>query len=845
VALRAPEGRELKARLYLPNADWTGMLAFTFTLEASGKSAEAKKDFLDAKAKHYDRLLSRGIPGAAWFRHQSEEAKKALASLSGAKAAEGGSSPFPGRARETELEETYNTFTGGRALSENLQLDRLLAPSKGGEATVDVASLQGISVAAFDWKPLVKDLKPQEDPLAALIPADQHALFFPSFQAMLDLMDEADAHGTPILELLETRSEDARVRERYPAQLGLSVTDFARLFGPQVVASVAFTGSDPYLRMGSDLTVIFEAKKPEVLKAFLLSKQGAAAQASPGAKASEGEVAGIAFNAVVSPDRSISSYVASIGDAIAVTNSMEQLRRLAAVKKGEAPALRTLDEYIFFRNRYPRGDKEETAFLILTDATIRRWCGPEWRIADSRRTRAAALLAELQAAHLDEIASGDAGSSPIETSLFVPGAGDFKLTPSGVASAAYGTLEFMTPIAELHLAKVTQSEAEAYNRWRGAYQQYWRQFFDPIAVRFQARPEKIGADVTVLPLIEGTEYRQFIDLTRGAEISSDAGDPHPDSLVHFVMAINTKSRTVTEATNFALGMIPSLKTDPIGWLGRSIALYADADPVWDEARKAGKTPRFLEREFHRFPVALQLEVKDPLGVTVFLAALRAFIEQTAPGMTAWEALKYGEQPYVKVTPSEQGRSAGGPENLAIYYAVSPGALIFTLNESTLRRALDRQAARKKAKSAGNESESAASPWLGKSLSLQARGEAVDLVAAMTREEYQRRLQESSWGNLPILNEWRRLYPGEDPVALHQKLWKTKLVCPGGGSYAWNEKFQTMESTAYGHPGEPKEGPPVPLPLLSFALGKFGLTFEQSGLRARAELERKMVGKARE
>jgi hypothetical protein len=47
----------------------------------------------------------------------------------------------------------------------------------------------------------------------------------------------------------------------------------------------------------------------------------------------------------------------------------------------------------------------------------------------------------------------------------------------------------------------------------------------------------------------------------------------------------------------------------------------------------------------------------------------------------------------------------------------------------------------------------------------------------------------------------------------------------------------MASTIYGHPGEPKEGPPAPPVLSSFAAGSFGLTFENQGLRARAELAR--------
>src|SRR5262249_11148836 len=151
--------------------------------------------------------------------------------------------------------------------------------------------------------------------------------------------------------------------------------------------------------------------------------------------------------------------------------------------------------------------------------------------------------------------------------------------------------------------------------------------------RFQVRPGKVAADVTVMPLIQGTDYREFLDLTRGAEILPGAGDPHPESLLHFIMSINTKSRTVEQFANFAMGMAPTLKVNPVGWLGQSIAVYADADPVWDELPRDNEAHHFIEKQFHRFPVALQVEVKDALGVTAFLTSLRAFVEQTAPGMT--------------------------------------------------------------------------------------------------------------------------------------------------------------------------------------------------------------------
>jgi hypothetical protein len=99
------------------------------------------------------------------------------------------------------------------------------------------------------------------------------------------------------------------------------------------------------------------------------------------------------------------------------------------------------------------------------------------------------------------------------------------------------------------------------------------------------------------------------------------------------------------------------------------------------------------------------------------------------------------------------------------------------------------------------------------------------------------MQVRCWGNLAILNEWKRLYPTEDPVKLHEILWQTRLVCPGGGQYAWNDEWKTMESTVYGHPGRPKDGPGAPEAVARFKTGNFGLTFENQGLRARLEITR--------
>jgi len=71
--------------------------------------------------------------------------------------------------------------------------------------------------------------------------------------------------------------------------------------------------------------------------------------------------------------------------------------------------------------------------------------------------------------------------------------------------------------------------------------------------------------------------------------------------------------------------------------------------------------------------------------------------------------------------------------------------------------------------------------------------------------------------------------------VHEQLWHVRLTDPAGGSYVWNEKWQTMESTGYGHPGEPKKGPAMPPGIGAFSRGNFGVDFEEHGIRARAKL----------
>jgi hypothetical protein len=145
VAIRVPQARDITGTIYQPKSDYSGMVALKFSLAADQGQEELRESFLQAKLQHYRALLSRNAPGTAWFRHQARVTRKDL----GLKAETDENRVNTFRFRGSSLEETYALASGGRAVSENLQLDRLLPVAAVDQPTVELESIKGITNQAF------------------------------------------------------------------------------------------------------------------------------------------------------------------------------------------------------------------------------------------------------------------------------------------------------------------------------------------------------------------------------------------------------------------------------------------------------------------------------------------------------------------------------------------------------------------------------------------------------------------------------------------------------------------------------------------------------------------------
>ncbi len=787
LAIHAPEGGEINGFVDLV-VESGKVQGFAFSVDTSKLEDRGVDGIAAIRKQHYQRLAEAELPGKSWFRH-----------LAG--------SPNPDRpvfARGDDLNSTFAMFSGSRAVAENLALDReLILGNQAADAPkIPIADIQGISVRAIDWSARLQDAGDiKVDPLSLAIPADQHAFFAPSLDALLELAKRVEHEGLPFLRSFAVGNPYNDLIPRYREQLGLNLPDM--LARQMKVNGIAITGGDPYFPSGSDVAVVFDPEDTESFKKWLMAVIQVKALAK-GAKKEESNAGELQTHSFRNADRSFSSHIATIGRFVIVSNSPVQIERLAAVATGEKEALGSLDEFRFFRHRYAL-DGGETAFIFISDETIRRWCGPELRIGASRRTRAAAALIGLTNRTLNNEEAGSDYASLL---------GNHTHASGRILSENFGSLAFMTPISELGIESATEAEKNAYETWRRGYETGWPLVFDPIAIRLTLGDGESGMDMTVLPLTAGSNYESWIEVAGKSKLSPRARTVPEGASVFLSLAIDRDAEMFRGFDQQLVTFLPELNVKPLAWVGESISIWIDEDPL------AEIMPGyFMDFEsIGMLPLVIRVESRSAMRLSLFLTALRASIEKSAPGMVTWENRTHNDSPYVVVRSNEEMGA-----DLAIYYAPLPGALLVSLDEIALIRSIERESV-----------DLPKSLPEGRHLFAEITPTGLNSFSSLGgRDSLDHAMRHASWSALPILNEWKNRAPDSDPVAFHRERFTNHIQCPGAGGYRWNAEAMTMESTTFGHPAGPLDGNAPESPLLRYAAMRAGLDFEDGGLRVRA------------
>jgi hypothetical protein len=279
--------------------------------------------------------------------------------------------------------------------------------------------------------------------------------------------------------------------------------------------------------------MIFKLKQAEVFRARMDGYLDAAQKSRSDTVRSTGKAGEVQYVQVATPDRAVSAFSAYPRPELHIrSNSKAAMERVLAAVQGKSGVNRLGEttEFKYIRTLMVRGDKREDGFIYLSDPFIRRLTGPEVKLTERRRLLCynhlrmighAAMLYRTQygrkAESLDQLATGgclaerfaiEGGPQDRRPPFYCPCGGKYALADDGATGVCshHGTAHEMVPCRDVALERVTPREAEEYKRFLGEYNQYWRRYFDPIAIRLQLTPKAYRAETIILPLIDNTIY---------------------------------------------------------------------------------------------------------------------------------------------------------------------------------------------------------------------------------------------------------------------------------------------------------------------------------------------------
>jgi hypothetical protein len=529
---------------------------------------------------------------------------------------------WDGQANRRERVDLFSIFTGALAVQESLQLDSMRravrrgAPEWPPRDIIDVVNLQGPTIKSHPWQKMLGDRKPDISPLARMVPEDFWFAEFRSLNKMLELLDAGDLWS---MHLFDQASRDARTQqtgERLRQQLVLRTNRLLRPLYDTVVEEVAVTGSDLFVAEGSDVTLLFRARQADVLKARMDGFLADVLKARSDARRSEGSYLGVDYVHVTTPERDVHVFSAYPEAGLHVrSNSKAGLQRVLEAIKGKTPdgkAVRRMGdatEFAYIRTLMPRGAKEEDGFIYLSDPFIRHLVGPKLKLTERRRMLCynhlrmighASLMYRTEfgqaAKSLDDLAVSNCCPGMFnEGDLVCPDGGKYVLSADGLHGVCshHGHAHQLVPCVETPLAWVTREEADEYRAFLREYNNYWRTFFDPIAIRVQVTPERYRMETIVLPLINNSIYQGLASVLKGEPEQLEALPVPKRNIFSAVARIDKEAVLKSAGTGNDLGPFELDRDFLLKGLGNQLGIHIyDSVPLFDL-----DLPRFLQFAF--------------------------------------------------------------------------------------------------------------------------------------------------------------------------------------------------------------------------------------------------------
>ena len=620
------------------------------------------------------------------------------------------------RDNRTDLLELMDFYTGRSTVHDSLQIERgLQLAHKASPRTIDPASLRIAPVRDRNYEELVAKDSPQGTPvvsqLSSAVPADALVIEFSSLKDVIQLPRLLDQKLGQILRVAEGTGGPNHLVERYRKQLAIELDGFAETVGQFAVRSVCVVLSDPYLREGTDISLVFRAENQALLASVLGNHLARAKASHPDLSSTQQTIYGELVSANLTANGAIRRYEYAYDDYRILSNSKGAIGQLILVKQGKVAKLSQDKGYLGARTLSPYDPGKERAFVFFGDAFVANAVGPRSRILEARRMRAqseleavdhGALLVGWMEGQTPATIADLVNSGWVDKADLVHSDGSkIEWSPTLGAHSRWGYAKALAPIVNLPFDKIGTDEASAYKSFRMRYDSDMNGILDPTSLRLERTEDdqSIHSELRVFPVMrQGRFQREFRDvsamvgdgrvepggLTRGLYATLGVGEGSPlrkvsDDTIHDFLG----------GRDFSISFVGD-------WVRAGLD---EGSAIWDIAvsehmitgieASPGREQEHLnfDRLVPRLPLWVAVNVKSRLLLAAALTALRVKVEESARGLVKWQSIDaYRGIPVTRV----RAKESDGAEALAanIYYAIAKDVLLLSLRRDVLNSRID-------------------------------------------------------------------------------------------------------------------------------------------------------------
>jgi HEAT repeat protein len=538
-------------------------------------------------------------------------------------------------AGETRQASYFDVMGGRAAIRETMQLEVIdaAADKRNQAATTPIDAVTPVRVRSHPFDEMLEqsDAPVVRVELAQFVPEDRFFAWFRDLGALREVLDGGVDQFMRFESSLAVKSIDYRLGERLGSRLGLSGPILDQVGVLNAISEFAIVAPDLFFIDGTDITVA--AKLTSLSMAHSLM-----------------DVLGldVPVDGVVkthSRQNGDDLYWTLRGDILLLgTNQYEINRMLVLNPKRDRGSLGNSSEFLYMQQQLTIGDATQ-AYFYLSDPFIRRLVSPAVKIAQLRRMEARAEMEILVAGAMLYLLDGHR-NVPSKQQLIDRGYAprflenrDYMISEDLVVSSTrYGPLASMKPLTDAGISTVTKNEASAYERFVTNYTRYWRQFFDPVAIRLDDRGSgNYEMQSFILPLLDSRLYNEVEEALVTSTTGQDLRIPSVTPLPSMMFSINVNDNVrVRLSQRIADMLVEYTSVDPeiFDSIGSGIHLAVqDSTPIvalgggdiWGafskEMLNLGGFGSFLPimASLATQPATLMVELADPAKVQEFLS----------------------------------------------------------------------------------------------------------------------------------------------------------------------------------------------------------------------------------